>query len=182
MDVGPGNSGVGPENTGVGPEEMDLTPRDRPESATAKKKRRWKPVLLLVVVLGFGGVIVTRFLTSAIDYYCNVDEVGVRSGCEGDRRLRVQGAVEEGSLKQAAGVTTFALTFNEKRIDVRYDGDPGGVFQECIPVVAHGRLVNDLLLSDRIEVKHSNTYVAENATRIDEAEDAACSEEVSSAG
>ena len=162
---------------------MDLTPRDVPvEAAVARKKRRWKPVLLLVVVLGAGGVIVTRFLTSAIDYYCNVDEVGVRSGCEGDRRLRVQGAVDEGSLRQAAGVTTFSLSFNNKTIDVRYDGDPGGVFQECIPVVAHGRLVNGLLLSDRIEVKHSNTYVAENEARIDEAEAAACSEDVASAG
>ena len=162
---------------------MDLTPRDVPgDPAVARKKRRWKPVLLLVVVLSAGGVIVTRFLTSAIDYYCNVDEVGVRSGCEGDRRLRVQGAVDEGSLRQAAGVTTFSLSFNDKTIDVRYDGDPGGVFQECIPVVAHGRLVNGLLLSDRIEVKHSNTYVAENEARIDEAEAAACSEDVASAG
>ena len=163
---------------------MDLTPRDAPVGGgtAARKKRRWKPILLLVVVLGAGGVIVTRFLTSAIDYYCNVDEVGERSGCEGDRRLRVQGAVDEGSLRQAAGVTTFSLSFNDKTIDVRYDGDPGGVFQECIPVVAHGRLVNGLLLSDRIEVKHSNTYVAENEARIDEAEAAACSEDVASAG
>jgi cytochrome c-type biogenesis protein CcmE len=164
---------------------VDLTPRDEATAAAGqknRKNRRWKPVLLLVVVLGAGGVIVTQFLTSAIDYYCNVDEVGVRSGCEGDRRLRVQGAVDEGSLKQAAGVTTFSLSFNDKTLDVRYDGDPGGVFQECIPVVAHGRLVNGLLLSDRIEVKHSNTYVAENEARIDDAEAAACSEDVSSAG
>ena len=162
---------------------MDLSPRDVPTTAdAARKKRRWKPILLIVVVLGAGGVIVTQFLTSAIDYYCNVDELGVRSGCEGDRRLRVQGAVDEGSLRQAAGVTTFSLSFNDRTIDVRYDGDPGGVFQECIPVVAHGRLVNGLLLSDRIEVKHSNTYVAENEARIDDAEAAACSEDVASAG
>ncbi len=164
---------------------MDLTPRDESTSndaATNRKKRRWKPIALLVVVLGAGGVIVTQFLTSAIDYYCNVDEVGVRSGCEGDRRLRVQGSVEEDSLKQAAGVTTFSLSFNDETLDVRYDGDPGGVFQECIPVVAHGRMVNGLLLSDRIEVKHSNTYVAANEARIDDAEAAACSEDVSSAG
>ncbi len=167
---------------------MDLTPRDDVATGDAtavtkgRKGKRWKPILLLVVVLGAGGIIVTQFLTSAIDYYCNVDEVGVRSGCEGDRRLRVQGAVDEGSLKQAAGVTTFSLSFNDKTLDVRYDGDPGGVFQECIPVVAHGRLVNGLLLSDRIEVKHSNTYVAENEARIDDAEAAACSEDVSKAG
>jgi len=60
---------------------------------------------------------------------------------------------------------------------VRYEGDPGGVFQECIPVVAHGRLQGGLFASDRIEVKHSNEYVEKNDTRIEESdrEAAACS-------
>ena len=132
-------------------------------------------MLLLALIIVFGGVVVTKFLSSAIDYYCNVDEVGVRSGCEADRRLRVQGTVSENSLQKVAGMSTFVMNFNGKSIDVRYDGDPGGVFQECIPVVAHGRMVNGVFLSDRIEVKHSNTYATENKDRIDKAESAACS-------
>jgi len=135
--------------------------------------RRWVSLGVLAAVIVAGGVVVTQFLSPAIDYYCNVDEVGVRDGCEADRRLRVQGTVEQGSIKQAAGTTTFLMSFNAKNLDVRYDGDPGGVFQECIPVVAHGRLVNGVFLSDRIEVKHSNTYVAKNENRMDEAEEAA---------
>jgi cytochrome c-type biogenesis protein CcmE len=69
------------------------------------------------------------------------------------------------------------MTFNAEKILVKYLGDPGGVFQECIPVVAHGRVVNGVLESDRIEVKHSNQYVEKNETRLDEAnnEAAACS-------
>lgn len=158
---------------------MDLTPRDSGggdggDARVARRgKRRWVSMAILVGTIVFGGVVVTKFLSSAIDYYCNVDEVGSRSGCEADRRLRVQGTVEEGSIKQAAGTTTFRISFNEKTLDVRYDGDPGGVFQECIPVVAHGRLVNGVFLSDRIEVKHSNTYVAKNKDRMSKAEAAA---------
>lgn len=123
------------------------------------------------------GVIVTQFLTSAIDYYCNVDEIGVRNGCEGERRMRVQGVVEQDSVKQADGGTTFILDFNKKTLKVAYSGDPGGVFQECIPIIAHGRIVDGVFESDRIEVKHSNQYVEKNATRIDESnkEAAACS-------
>ena len=62
-------------------------------------------------------------------------------------------------------------------LDVRYMGDPGGVFQECIPVVAHGRIVDGAFESDRIEVKHTNEYAADNGDRLDEAdaEAAACS-------
>lgn len=166
---------------------MDLTPRDSETSATSRGRggrRRWTSMLVLVAVIVFGGIVVTKFLSSAIDYYCNVDEVGHRSGCEADRRLRVQGTVDQGSIKQAAGTTTFTMSFKKKSLDVRYDGDPGGVFQECIPVVAHGRLVNGVFLSDRIEVKHSNNYVAKNKDRMSQAEAAAsaCSRDTEQAG
>ena len=53
---------------------------------------------MLVVVLVAGGVVVTKFLTSAIDFYCNVDEIGSKDGCEAGRRLRIQGTVEEGTV------------------------------------------------------------------------------------
>lgn len=157
---------------------MDLTPREQLEGSNApRRQRRWLPMVFIGLVLVAGGVIVTQFLTSAIDYYCNVDEVGTRDGCEGDRRIRVQGIVLENSVKKIDGATTFTLVFNEKEIDIAYEGDPGGIFQECIPVVAHGRIVEGSFESDRIEVKHSNEYVEVNEARLDKAnkEAAACS-------
>ena len=134
-------------------------------------------MLIVVVALVLGGVVVTKFLTSAIDYYCNVDEVGVRSGCNGDRRIRIQGIVMKDSLSRSNGSTRFVMEWNKKEIKVSYLGDPGGIFQECIPVVAHGRLDGDVFDSDRIEVKHSNQYVEKNKARFDAAdkEAAACS-------
>ena len=157
---------------------MDLTPRTSGESTpVAKKKRNWMPIAFIVVALLAGGVVVTKFLTSAIDYYCNVDEVGVRDGCTDDRRIRVQGIVQQHSVKSADGSTQFELTFNAETIKVQYLGYPGGVFQECIPVVAHGRMVGNTFESDRIEVKHTNQYVEKNTGRLAEAnkEAAACS-------
>ena len=152
---------------------MDLTPRPTEPS---KKRRRWMPIVLLSLV-GVGGVvIVTQFLTSAIDYYCNVDEIGVRSGCETTSRLRVQGTVEQNSLKKTDNKTSFVMTFNNKSITVAYAGDPGGVFQECISVVAHGRMVNEVFESNRIEVKHSNEYVEKNSERLETSGSAACSQ------
>lgn len=145
--------------------DMDLSPRSAPEAdaAAPKRSRRLAPVLLLVVVLIAGGVIVTQFLNSAVDYFCNVDEVGVRDGCEPDQRIRLQGTVDPGSVDQATtGVTAFTMTFNDATIPVRYDGDPGGIFQECIPVVVHGEIRDDVLFGDRVEVKHSDEYEAEN--------------------
>lgn len=161
---------------------MDLTPRTPADgasggSAGTRKQRRWAPVAIVVLALVFGGVVVTKFLTNAIDYYCNVDEVGVRSGCDGDRRIRIQGIVRKDSLSRENGSTTFVMEWNAKNLTVSYLGDPGGIFQECIPVVAHGRMDGDVFDSDRIEVKHSNQYVEKNKARFDEAdkEAAACS-------
>ena len=69
-----------------------------------------------------GAVVVSKFLTSAIDYYCNADEVGVSAKCSGDRRLRVQGKVEEGSLDEGANgsVESFVVSFNGAEVPVDY--------------------------------------------------------------
>ena len=150
---------------------MDLTPRTGDDaSSTTKRKRKWAPMLIVALAIVGGGVVITQFLTSAIDYYCNVDEVGVRSGCDATRRIRVQGVVEEGSVKSVDGETRFVISFHNKSLDVVYQGDPGGVFQECIPVVVHGRLNGEKFDGDRIEVKHSNQYVEANSDRISESE------------
>ena len=154
---------------------MDLSPREV-EQKTSRHRRRWAPLAIVVLAVVAGGFVVTQFLTNAIDYYCNVDEIGQRDGCEDDRRLRVQGVVVEDSLRKENGSTTFELSFNGDVLPVTYLGDPGGIFQECIPVVAHGRMENGVLDSNRIEVKHSNEYQSKNEVRLDEADQqaAAC--------
>jgi cytochrome c-type biogenesis protein CcmE len=157
---------------------VDLSPREVLEAPAAQPRRRWGAIVLLVLVLVAGGVVITKFLTSSIDYYCNVDEIGAKSGCEAGRRLRVQGTVDEGSVVHDGGVTSFRITFNQHTIPVRYEGDPGGIFQECVPVVVHGRLDEDGRFDgDRVEVKHSNEYEAENADRLDDATSAACAQQ-----
>jgi cytochrome c-type biogenesis protein CcmE len=154
----------------------DLSPRTTNEAGpTTPRRRRWIPLLVLGAVLVAGGVIVTQFLRSAIDYYCNVDEIGERSGCDVDRRLRVQGVVDRGSVAQSAGDTEFDISFNGETIAVRYDGEPGGIFKECLPVVVHGAFdeTATVFLGDRVEVKHSDEYVAVNDERLDAADDLA---------
>ena len=159
---------------------MDLSPRQTTTSATLPppRRRNWRAIALLVVVLVAGGIVVTKFLTSAIDFYCNVDEVGEKSGCETGRRLRIQGTVEEGTVVKEGAVTTFVIAFNGVARDVRYQGDPGGLFQECIPVVVHGKIdAAGVFEGDKLEVKHSNEYESENPERFDPSKSAACSQQ-----
>ncbi len=155
--------------------EMDLSPRAPvdPDRTPPKRKRNWLPMVVLGLVIIAGGVIVTQFLTSAVDYYCNVDEIGVRDGCDEDRRIRLQGTVDEGTVEKQANATVFTISVNGETIPVRYDGEPGGIFKECIPVVVHGVIEEGVLIGDRVEVKHSDEYVAVNDERLEEADDLA---------
>ncbi len=156
--------------------EMDLTPRgpSDPASSLKRKRRRWLPMLVLGLTIVAGGVVVTQFLTSAVDYYCNVDEVGVRDGCNSERRIRLQGTVDEGSVGKVGNVTEFTISFNGASLPVEYNGAPGGIFRECLPVVVHGVIEQGTLLGDRVEVKHADEYVAVNDERVADAEAAGC--------
>ncbi len=155
--------------------DMDLSPRaPAGPGGSVRKSRKWLPVVVLGLVVVAGGVIVTQFLTQAVDYYCNVDEVGQRSGCDEDRRIRLQGTVDEGSVERVANTTVFTISFNGETMPVTYDGEPGGIFNECLPVVVHGVIEDGTLLGDRVEVKHSDEYVAVHDERVAEAEAAGC--------
>jgi cytochrome c-type biogenesis protein CcmE len=158
--------------------ELDLSPRPaEPTSSSARKRRKWLPIAVLALVLVAGGVMVTQFLRSAVDYYCNVDEVGTKSGCEAGRRLRVQGEVVEGSrVDNGDGSVNFTLAFNGASLPVHLNDHPGGLFQECISVVVHGRLTEGVFQGTDIEVKHSNDYEAKNAGRVEDGRDPACSQ------
>ena len=155
----------------------DLTPRTGNDGVdgAAPTRRRVLPMLVLALVLVAGGVIVTQFLRSAVDYYCNVDEIGVRSGCDADRRLRLQGVVERGSVVSSGGDTSFVISFNDEVVPVYYDGEPGGIFKECLPVVVHGNFdqASDTFMGDRVEVRHSDEYVSVNDERLTEADELA---------
>lgn len=152
-------------SVGVSADSLDLSPRTRPV-ASPRRTRKWAAVVVLALVLVAGAVVLTKFLTSAIDYYCNVDEIGVKDGCDAGRRLRIQGTVDEGSVHDEGTATEFTVTFGSATIPVRYEGEPGGIFKECIPVVVHGVLVDGVFQGDRIEVKHSNEYEAANPDRV----------------
>ena len=156
--------------------DLDLTPRTNVDgtAVASRRKRNWLPILVLALVVVAGGVIVTQFLTSAVDYYCNVDEINVRDGCDDDRRIRLQGTVDEGSVVRSDGVTVFTISFNGASLPVRYAGEPGGIFKECIPVVVHGVIEEGALQCDRVEVKHSDEYVSVNDARVVDAQDLGC--------
>lgn len=149
---------------------LDLTPR--PPLAKARsgsRGKRWVSIGLLIAVVAAGGVIVGKFLTDAIDYFCTLDELDVRDGCSTGGRLRVLGTVEEGSVESKDGTTTFTIADKGRTLDVRYRGVPAGMFAECQPVVVHGVLNADgVFEGDNIDVRHDNEYTEAHPDRVTE--------------
>ena len=148
----------------------DLSPRQRTGAVAAPVARaRWAPIVVLALVLVAGGVIVTQFLRSAVDYYCNVDEIGERSGCDADRRLRVQGTVDAGALSTRRTASRRSRSRSTtSRMPVALRRAAGRDLQGVHAGRRPRRLVGDTFMGDHIEVKHYNEYEAENAERIAE--------------
>lgn len=165
-------------DSGFHDDDDDLAPRAPVPAARGRSgRRKWAPIAILVVVVAIGGVMVTQFLTSAVDYFCNVDEIGQKKGCEEGRKIRVQGEVVQGSVDDVGdGSTRFELQFNGVTMPVNYHGVPTGIFQECINVVVSGRKTGGVFEGTDMSVKHSNEYESENADRVAEGEDPACSQ------
>ena len=145
---------------------LDLTPRPVPDGTTAvRRRRRGLGPLLIAGLLVVAALIIWQFLTNATLFFCNVDEVGKRSECSGTKRFRLQGTVVTGSIAQGTPMT-FMVSFNGATIPVSYDGEPGGIFKEDIPVVVEGHMTGSTFTGERILVKHSNAYVQKNPERV----------------
>ncbi|MFM7535121.1 MAG: cytochrome c maturation protein CcmE [Acidimicrobiales bacterium] len=144
---------------------MDLTPRPVEAAPVRRRRRGLVPGAVLSVALGGGAVLVFANLSAATMYFCNADEVGVRSECSGDKRFRLQGTVVTGSVQEGAPLR-FAVEYGRVTIPVTYAGRPGGIFREGIPVVVEGRQEPDgTFAGTNILVKHTEQYRADHSDR-----------------
>jgi cytochrome c-type biogenesis protein CcmE len=124
---------------------------------------------MLSVVLVAVAFLLFKFLTSATMYFCDADQVGVKSECSGDKRFRLRGAVVEGTVKNTADGVDFDVVLNGKTIHVQHTGSPPQLFREGIQVVVEGRLVADApgtFASDQLLVKHGEEYRKKNPGRV----------------
>jgi cytochrome c-type biogenesis protein CcmE len=127
------------------------------------RRRLWLAGVVVVAALGF---LVFQGLGNATLYFRTADEAVAQRAELGDRRFRIEGDVVDGSVRQIGNDVSFILTKNDVQVPVQHKGDPPELFRPGIPVVLEGRFKDDHFSSDRILVKHSETYVAENPERV----------------
>jgi len=127
------------------------------------RRRLWLAGVVVLAALGF---LVFQGLGNATLYFRTADEAVAQREQLGDRRFRIEGDVVDGSVRQVGNDVSFTLTKNDVQVPVQHKGDPPELFRPGIPVVLEGRFKDDYFSSDRILVKHSETYVAENPERV----------------
>ncbi|MDP8936834.1 MAG: cytochrome c maturation protein CcmE [Actinomycetota bacterium] len=132
-------------------------------AGTGSRRRLWLAGTVVVAALG---VLVVQGLGNATLYFRTADEAVAQRDSLGDRRFRIQGDVVDGSVTQVANDVSFTLAKNGVEVPVRHAGDPPELFRPGIPVVLEGRFEGQVFESDRILVKHSETYEAENPERV----------------
>lgn len=151
---------------------LDLTPRQAPPVGGADVDRGRRLVVLGVLGLLVVALVVVAYqgLSNATVFFRNADEAVAERDQLGDRRFRMQGVVVDGSVVSDGLVVTFEVTHGGVTVPVRHQGDPPELFQPSIPVVLEGRWsqTDDRFESDRILVKHDETYSAENPDRVDD--------------
>ena len=126
-------------------------------------RRLW---LAGVVVLGALGFLVYQGLGNATLYFRTADEAVAQREELGDRRFRIEGDVVAGTVAQVGQDVSFRIVSKGVEVPVTHHGDPPELFQPGIPVVLEGRFHGEGFASDRILVKHSETYEAENPDRL----------------
>lgn len=156
------------DEQGEGP-DLDLSPRTR----APRGRRGLVASLVLVAVVAALGFVAVKALGEASLFFLNADEAVEQRADLGTDRFRLQGTVVDDSVDVTVDGVGFQVEYNDATVDVVHEGDPPELFQPGIPVVLEGNWEGEVFASDRIMVKHSSEYEAENEDRLDDADEGA---------
>lgn len=141
------------------------TPPGVPAALRVRQAGRTRYVVAGLVVLGALGFLFLR-LGDATVYFRTADEAAKQRTSLGERRFRLEGVVD-GRPRKSGNDVTFVVSANGVTVPVLHHGEQPALFQPNIPVVLEGHFVkgSETFLSDKILVKHSESYRAEHPGR-----------------
>src|SRR5437868_864791 len=131
---------------------------------------RRRVTVAAVVILAALGYLVFQGLGNATVYFKTADEAVRDKAKLGARRFRIEGTVVQGTERSMGDSgLAFTITSNGVNVPVLHSGDEPPLFKEATvppPVVLEGRFQGDTFASDRIIVKHTESYTAQHPDRV----------------
>lgn len=129
---------------------------------TPARKQRLGVVLLIVCGVGLAALLALRAFEGNILFFFSPSQV-MAGEAPLDKRFRVGGLVEDGSVAREEGSLTvrFALTDTAESVPVEYSGLLPNLFREGQGIIAHGRLREDgVFVADEVLARHDENYMA----------------------
>lgn len=101
----------------------------------------------------------TAFEENIVFFFSPTDIVEQQKGGD-DRRFRLGGLVEEGSVDRSGGETiAFRVTDISNVVPVQFTGILPDLFREGQGIVAEGKLVDGIFVADEVLAKHDEEYM-----------------------
>lgn len=123
------------------------------------RHKRLTVIAVSVVGLTVAALFVLNAFRSNLVFFYSPTEV-LAGEAPQDRRFRIGGLVEQGSVKRNGTKVNFVVTDLRTRISVHYEGTLPDLFREGQGVVAQGRLgSNNRFIADEILAKHDENYM-----------------------
>jgi cytochrome c-type biogenesis protein CcmE len=118
--------------------------------------------LVAVAVLVSAGFMIYRVLNESLVYFVLPNEYAQTPGEYADRRIRLAGIVEKGSVAFDSKNLrlTFVVSDSIESYEVNHTGSPPDMFKENGGVVIEGSFKDGVFMSDNLLVKHSEVYQA----------------------
>ena len=125
---------------------------------TPKRKRLWLLVGSLCVLGAATALVLSALSDNLVFFYSPTQMAEKHPGP--DRRLRIGGLVEQGSVKKDGAVVRFTVTDTHKTISVVYRGLLPDLFREGQGVIAEGSLGPDgVFVAREVLAKHDENYM-----------------------
>jgi len=124
-----------------------------------RKGRRLALIAIAGVVLAASAGLVLSALNDTIVFFSGPTEL-VQTPPPPDKRLRLGGLVETGSVARSGASVRFEVTDGAHKIPVVFSGLLPDLFREGQGVIAEGRLGADgVFTADSVLAKHDETYM-----------------------
>ncbi len=113
-----------------------------------------------VVILGIAGALIYKALNSSLVYFILPNEYAAHPDQYKNRRIRLGGLVEAGSVKYDDKnlQLAFEITDSIKTYPVTHVGAPPELFKEGTGIVVEGHFEGQTFKSDQLLIKHSEVY------------------------
>lgn len=122
------------------------------------KHRRLTFVIIGLGLLGVAAALILSAFRESIVFFHSPSEIAEHANLA-DRRLRIGGLVEEGSVERGGTTITFRITDLANTVTVAYTGILPDLFREGQGVVAEGRMTNGVFVADQVLAKHDESYM-----------------------